>query len=153
MICKRITTKKGSLIAHEMKVGLLDTISMLIGCRESIANRLPDGKRPDVMRIDRRRGILFLGDGKNTETPGNLDTQVRLMEYIRWLSAHLGFPKRIGIFTICFGRGSDAVGWVETISMLTNEAGIRFSDHGIERFAYNFNVVWFLFFSNNSQNK
>ena len=52
---------------HESNVRFLDTLAILSGCKEHISSSLPDGKRPDVMRVNSKRRLLFIGEGKNTE--------------------------------------------------------------------------------------
>lgn len=137
---------KDRLELHDDKVRFLDSLAVLMGCKESLGGQLPYGERPDVLRTDRKHGVLFIGDGKNTESPGYTDTQVRLLRYFRWLSAHVSSNKeRIGIFSICFGKVYDSDGWVEAISMLAHEAGLSCQEYGIETFGLGLNVVWFVY--------
>ncbi len=129
---------------HDQMVKFLDTLAVLIGCKGSIGGQLPDGLRPDVLRIDAKHGVLFVGDAKYTETPRCLDTQVRLQGYLRWCLAHVLHDNRVGVFAICFRKWSDAKRWVEVVSLLGREVGLSFSGHGIERFDTNLFVVWFV---------
>lgn len=134
----------GRLAEHDLRVRFLDTLAVLVGYKESLGGQLPDGLRPDVLRYDSRKGRLFVGDAKNTESPGCLETQVRLLRYLRWLYAHSCSGERSGVFAICFGKSSDARGWVNTVSLLGREAGICFTEYEVERFTQGMLVAWFL---------
>lgn len=137
---------KDRLELHDDKVRFLDSLAVLMGCKEAISCGLPYGEHPDVVRVDSKQGVLFIGDGKNTESPAYKDTQVRLLRYFRWLSAHVSSNKeRTGIFSICFGKVSDSDGWVEAILMLAHEAGLSYQEYGIETFGPGLNVVWFVY--------
>lgn len=133
----------GGLPSHERRVRSLDALATLIGCRETLGPCLPDGLRPDVLRIDSRRGALFIGDAKDTESPGNRATQARLQTYLRWLAAHAASGRGSGIFAIGFGRGADAPGWVETATLLGREARLRYVAQGVDRFDADLLVAWF----------
>lgn len=135
---------KDRLELHDDKVRFLDSLAVLMGCKEAISCGLPYGERPDIVRVDSKHGVLFIGDGKNTESPKRTDTQLRLLRYLRWLSAHVSDKERTGIFSICFGRRADSEGWVEAILMLAHEAGLSCQEYGIETFGPGLNVVWFM---------
>ncbi len=64
---------------HESRVRDLETLAALAGYTEpaALAWRL----RPDVVRACPRNGALFLGDAKDTETPGCMATRARLRWY------------------------------------------------------------------------
>ena len=134
---------------HDGKVKLLDTLAILLGCRENLNGQLPDGKRPDIIRVNSKQGILFIGDGKNTESPNSQETQSRLLVYLIWLAAHLGRGGRQGIFSICFGNKLSTEKWVKTIVQLGRIAGIAFTYFGFEEFAPDKLVVWFSCTSDN----
>lgn len=134
----------GRQAAHERKVEFLDTLAVLMGCEEKMGGTLPDGRRPDVLRLDSRRWILFIGDAKHSESPGDRETQARLLRYVRWLSAHLTNGGS-GVFAVCFGKDADADAWVATLAMLGHEAGIEPSKRGVERFEPGLTVVWSAF--------
>lgn len=127
------------LTEHDRKVRFLEALATLLGCRETL-RWLPDGLCPDVVRLDTRRGTLFMGDAKHTETPGCKETQTRLLRYLTWFAAHTG----AGIFGICCDRLTDARGWVEVIRILSHEAGIYFRAQGIEQFGPGLKVIWFI---------
>ena len=145
---KRIATiegHKGDLAEHNSRVLFLDTLALLLGCKGSIGGMLPDGRHPDVLRIDKKREILFIGEAKNTETPGFKETQMRLLEYLRWLASHVTKEDRIGLFAICFGEKADSAGWEQTVLMLAREISLVCSGHDIASFSSKLNVVWFIF--------
>ena len=141
---QRSAKPEDRLAVHEYRVQFLNTLAMLLGCKETFGTEFPDGKRPDVLRVDSKGGVLFIGDAKNTESPKCQATQARLLEYLSWLSAHVSRDGRVGIFAICFGRDSDTQGWKETICSLAHQVSLVFSDHGVEKFEPEINVAWFL---------
>jgi len=132
----------GPQATHERKVEFLDALAILMGCEETMGGALPDGRRPDVLRLDSRRRILFFGDAKHSESPGDTETQARLMGYVRWLSAHIG-SGGTGVFAVCFAKDADA--WVATLAMLWHEAGLVPSKRGVERFEPGLTVAWSAF--------
>jgi hypothetical protein len=125
-------------------VEFLDVLAVLVGCEEVLGGSLPDGRRPDVLRADSRRRALFVGDAKHSESPGNRETQARLLGYFRWLSSHFE-GGGLGIYAVCFGRKSDTSAWVETLAMLGYEVGLGYMRRGVERFGPRLVVVWYMF--------
>ena len=69
---------------HEARRGLLETIADVAGYRLAVS--LPDGTRPDVLRLHVNRTGLFLGEAKHTEGPDDLDSVERLRHYLGWLA-------------------------------------------------------------------
>jgi hypothetical protein len=136
---------KNRLNIHDSNVRFLDTLAILSGCKEHINTSLPDGRRPDVIRVNTKRRLLFIGEGKNTESPGCLNTQERLWVYLRWLSAHLYREDSVGILAICFKKEYDNNKWVETITSLSRDMNLLCFDYGTVKFGSGVNVVWFLF--------
>lgn len=141
----RVNPLKDRLSVHNDKVRFLDALAVLMGCKEAIGGALPYGEHPDVVRVDSKHGILFIGDGKNTESPGCTDTRLRLLRYLRWLAAHVSDRDRSGIFSICFGRKADSEGWLETVGILAHEAGLPCPEYGVTSFGPGLNVVWFVY--------
>lgn len=131
------------LSVHTKEVQFLDALAVLIGCKEAIRG-LPDGKIPDVIRADTKRGVLFIGDAKNTEPPECLETQARLMTYLEWLSAYISGRDGKGVVAICFTRDTHKIRWARAMASLLNEANLFYSEFGIEKFDGQFNVLWFL---------
>ena len=133
------------LVVHEERVGFLETLATLMGCCDPFADEFPDGRRPDVLRTDPRLTVLFVGDAKNTESPGNVETQARLLGYIRWLAAFVERGAGIGIFALCFGTAGHTPTWVATILMLAREVGLETAEQGVEHFGPGLIVAWFVF--------
>jgi hypothetical protein len=133
---------------HNSMALFLDALAILVGCRDSIGGVLPDGKRPDVLRIDLDREILFMGDAKNTESTGNKETLVRLLSYLRWLASHIAKSDRIGIFAICFVERADSTKWENAVLMLAREIDLMCTEFGTNTFGLGLNVAWFIFRAN-----
>ena len=94
---------------HQSKVSFLETLSELIGCSQTFS--LGDGTIPDVIRINQNQDILFIGDAKESETPGNTTTQRKLNGYLEWLKVFCQRKSNYGIFAICHKGGKDINGW------------------------------------------
>ena len=117
---------------HEELVRLLDAMAHLIGCVEGFGGYLPDGRCPDVVRLDRRRNVLFVGDAKDTETPGNTATQCRLLAYVRWTKAFVESRGGIGVLAVCIDDKTESDRWLRLLNTLGHEVGIVFRGYGIE---------------------
>lgn len=133
------------MAVHNCKVEFITTLAELLGCRGQMGNEFPDGRRPDVLRIDLRRCILFVGDAKHTESPGCKATQSRLREYLHWLSVHVSRESRLGIFTICFSKESEIPKWIKTVSLLGAGVDLNCKDFGVKQFEPGVIVTWFVF--------
>lgn len=134
------------LTRHDSLVRVLDALAVLSGVHERLPvllTCLPDFTRPDVVRVDRRRKILFVADAKNTETPGNLATQVRLRGYLAWLNA---FLRRGGsaVFVLCFEAEVFVSSWTETVFMLANELSMDSPNLLVSSFPPRITVIRFL---------
>jgi hypothetical protein len=129
---------------HKEGTVLLDTLATLVGCHASLEAGLPDGLRPDVIRLDLSSGRLFVGDAKHSESPASIHTQGRLLNYLRWFAAHLRSGRGDGVFAVCFSRVSDTYIWVEALNMLADEAGVEHASVRHERFPGGMTLVWFL---------
>ena len=106
---------------HEERRRTLDALAILGGCREPLLPFFPDGRRPDVLRFDRARRHLFVGDAKDTETPGCRDTRVRLGLYASWLQAN-ALVAGIGTLALC--HPADAGGrWLDLLEVVAEEQG------------------------------
>ena len=134
-------TAAGRQAQHERKVEFLDALAVLAGCEETMGGALPNGSRPDVLRLDSRRRILFIGDAKHSESPKDRETQARLLGYARWLSTHVR-SGGAGVFAVCFTRESDTDAWVRTIGMLGHEVGLPDTERRVERFEPGLTVAW-----------
>jgi hypothetical protein len=135
----------GHTVAHEDRVRFLDSLAVLVGCHESVGQEFPDGRRPDVLRTDSRRGVLFMGDAKCTESPCSRSSQSRLLAYLRWMEIHVGNAGHMGVMAVCSGAGKESSGWGATIQLLACEAGLTYDARGQQDFGRKFSVVWFLF--------
>lgn len=49
---------------HERLVDFLDNLAIMLGCIQTLHGQLPDATRPDVIRLNTNKGILFVGDAK-----------------------------------------------------------------------------------------
>jgi len=107
--------------AHGFRVDFLDTLAVLAGCTENLKGQLPDGKQPDVLRVNRKHRTLFIGDAKDSETPNCQATRFRLFNYFRWLAVHMTKENTRGVFALCFGKAIEIHGWVETLTELAHE--------------------------------
>lgn len=68
---------------HEARRVLLQTIADAAGYRLPMS--LPDGRRPDVLRLHVDCEGLFLGEAKHSEGPYDLNSIDRLRHYLSWL--------------------------------------------------------------------
>lgn len=71
-------------VVHEDRAHTLAAMATLAGYVIGI-DALPDGSRPDVLRVRPGDDSLFVGDAKATETAGNVDTATRLARYVSFL--------------------------------------------------------------------
>lgn len=138
----RVRQTGGPSEAHEDRRRALDALAILTGHTAALPWGFPDGLRPDVLRCDLSRSSLFVGDAKEVETPGCLETRVRLLRYIRWVASHVQTGRRTATLAICFGPASQARGWQETLEVLSHEAGMEPILCQHDRLGSGFNVVW-----------
>jgi hypothetical protein len=131
-----------ALAEHDKKARLLNDLAILLGCDGGLHSGFPDGRRPDVVRIDVVRQILFIGDAKQTETPRCEMTRIRLRNYLRWLRAHVCDAERLGIFALCFEKRSHRKGWSQTIIDTAALVGLQTHRHGFCSFGERLNMVW-----------
>jgi len=119
-------------VRHDERVALLDTLAALAGFSTEAQPRvLPDGGRPDVLRVDAIGRRIFIGDGKATETPGNEQTRRRLRHYARWGILASGYGEVI--LALCVGRTWEAGRWASLLRELGRDGTItRLSVAAIE---------------------
>jgi hypothetical protein len=109
---------------HEGRVAVLDTLAVLAGFATDARPRvLPDGSRPDVLRVDQLRRRIFIGDGKASETPGREETRRRLRHYAAWGVRASGYGEVT--LALCVGRPSDAGRWATLLRDLSRETKVR----------------------------
>jgi hypothetical protein len=83
---------------------------------------LPDGSRPDVLRVDVPGRRLFIGDAKDVETPGNAATHARLARYVAW--GVVAAPRSLEVVVaICHGRPAESWQWVGSLVAAMKTAG------------------------------
>src|SRR5437773_213074 len=107
--------------AHEYRVEILRVLSDLIGCFEEIGGQFPDSRRPDVLRINKSKQLLVLGEAKNSESPNTAATLARLFGYLRWVRAHISQRGRIAVFALCCKRTSNVTAWQNSVACLASE--------------------------------
>jgi len=139
---KRARSNAAALARHNRRAALLDSLALLSGCTATVPGGFPDGGRPDVLRLDLSRRLLFVGDAKNTEPPTCRETQARLMAYIRWLSAHVQFTRGRAVLAVCFARRGHSGGWRRTLSLLAEEAALMVEQEGVRDLADGCSVAW-----------
>jgi hypothetical protein len=133
------------LSVHDFGAKFLEALAILLNCNESIGAQLPDGCCPDVLRVNTRNNVLFVGDAKVNESPGCRQTQARLLRYFSWLSAYIRRPGALGLFAICFHNRLDENGWLRMVELLSNEVGLTSGKGGVVKFDSHLFVAWFLF--------
>ncbi|MGH9957616.1 MAG: hypothetical protein ACREBC_10890 [Pyrinomonadaceae bacterium] len=133
------------LSVHDFAAKFLEALAILLNCNEGIGARLPDGCCPDVLRVNTRNNVLFIGDAKVTESPGCRQTQARLLRYLSWVSAHVRRPRALGLFAICFPNRSDGEGWISMVELLGDEVGLTRGKRGVVEFDSQLFVAWFLY--------
>jgi hypothetical protein len=108
---------------HEERRRTLDALAILGGCRELLLPFFPDGRRPDVLRFDSERRHLFVGDAKDTETPGCSETRTRLVHYASWLRAN-ALVAGSGTLALCHPDTGGAK-WAKLLENVALEQGFR----------------------------
>ena len=110
---------------HEKRVAILGALANLTGCKQRVS-RLPDGRIPDVLQINSESNALFVGDAKHTETPGNVETRLRLLGYLHWIALHSSRDRSSqAFFALAVGNPWHVSAWKEELYHLSCEAGIR----------------------------
>lgn len=135
------TDTQGISPTHERRTDFLRSLAFLAGFNSRPWVTLPDGRIPDVLLFRPADRGLFIGDAKDTETPGTRQTQARLLSYMHWYRAHLLHPLAQGIFAVCFGDCHQKNEWLRLIRFLSHEVcltGLEFSE---DRFASGLHVA------------
>lgn len=109
--------------SHRYRTSVLTCLSNLTGCREELPS-FP-GAWPDVLRVDRSRLRVFIGDAKHTETPQGLDTRARLAKYVDAALQALEAGWEEAILVVCFGRAREDRSWLELLAGLAHAGGLR----------------------------
>jgi hypothetical protein len=121
-------------VNHEQRRALLESLAILAGFTECLSS-LPDGSRPDILRVNSRCGCVFIGDAKDSETGTSDDTCRRLSRYMRWV-----FRLRRGsggsVMALCFGHPDHLYRWASLLKTLTfgsrNEFSVHFCELGTD---------------------
>ncbi len=123
---------------HEERVDILDQLSRLAGC--TVRCTLGPGLLPDVLLAHASSRLLFLGEAKRSETPGNIETERRLRRYLRAvrpLQRH-GYAIRLAV---C-GDRSEAAKWSKLLSRLAASERLAVSVSGSADVGCAERVVW-----------
>jgi hypothetical protein len=105
---------------HEERVKLLDSLATLLGATTQL-RALPDGKRPDVLRVSLQSRLLFVGEAKDSERATATEAMVRLSHYLPWIVSHARGGGTSILALCCAPRESAA--WSVAIIQLAAEAG------------------------------
>jgi hypothetical protein len=130
---------------HEFRVALLEALSDLIGCFEEIGGQFPDSRRPDVLRVNKFKQLLLVGDAKDSESPRTAATLARLFGYLRWVQAHVARKGRVGIVVLCCKRTSEVNAWKESIVSLASELDLTPSFVQFSTLTRHDALVWCVF--------
>lgn len=131
--------------AHRERTELLRSLGVLFGCVQEVPGGFADGTRPDVLRSDAPKAVLFVGEAKDTESPGNTETQLRLLAYLRWINAYIRRGGQRAIVAVCFGTAAHTKRWRDTLAFLSVEADLVPLQSGSERFDIKARIVWCLY--------
>jgi len=126
--------------AHEERASLLEALALLCGCPAGFRG-FPDGTEPDVLQGGGSR--LFVGDAKETETPGGRETRVRLDGYFGWVRAHLSAHGGQVLFALCFGVERQGLAWRRLLLYLAFRRHLRVVAAGLDPFSPDY-VAWVL---------
>jgi hypothetical protein len=107
---------------HERRVALLEDLATLAGFYAE-APRFTVRGVPDVLRISPRSKNLFICDAKDTETPGNLQTQLRLLRYMVDAREYATSGRSV-LFGVCTRTANNFGAWPKNIRMLAAGASI-----------------------------
>ena len=103
--------------SHEVRRVLLQTIAEVAGYRLGLT--LPNGRRPDVLRLHVNRPALFLGEAKHTEGPSNVCSIDRLRAYLDCL--HPFCRRDVGsLLAIAHPRGLERA-WRDRVDWLCQD--------------------------------
>lgn len=125
-------------LVHEQRVGLLDQLGRLAGC--TVPSSLGRGLDPDVLLSHPKCRLVFLGEAKRSETPGNAETTMRLRRYFRALR-HLqrnGYAARVAL---C-GDPLEAARWSRVLSLVATSERAAASATGVTDVDLGERVVW-----------
>lgn len=128
-------------LRHEERRKFLDALAVLCGYPTLLMSGLADGGAPDVIRMNGTTRGLFIGEAKDSETPGNTETRKRLAGYLAWFMSHLAAGGE-GVFSVCCGRAGEAEAWRLTLDDLSRQAGRESLGFQVDVFASDLVIVW-----------
>lgn len=128
----------GPSLKHEERVKLLDQLAHLAGC--TVAWPAGSGLSPDVFLASPSRRLVFLGEAKRSETPGNSSTERRLRRYLRVMRRlqRAGFGARVAICA----DPLEAVRWTKLLGRLAASEHLSVYSSGSADLAEGERVVW-----------
>jgi hypothetical protein len=106
--------------AHERRVADLLTLATLAGFTADLA--IEGHLRPDVVRANFSSRRFFLGDAKETESPGCANTRRRLLRYARAARAWTCSGEGV-VIALAFKTPAHARGWLHLLAEATRVAG------------------------------
>lgn len=137
-----------SRVDHEARALTLSTLANLAGFSKRLA-RLPDGRIPDVLQIDIEGRSLFIGDAKDTETPGNAETSARLIAYLRWMKLHVSRKQNsLAVFALCVGNAGHVRAWMGLLLYLCHEVDLSPVSIQEKAFGQKHYALWFTIAAN-----
>lgn len=130
-----------SLSPHDQRQVILESMAILAGYSTALPH-FPDGTTPDVLRVRLQEGSAFIGDAKDTETPRNTATLVRLTHYFRWAKSIRNSGQDVS-FLLCIPPGRKlAADWLNVIFLITKEIKLPCQTSGATRLSSDSALVW-----------
>lgn len=111
------------LVTHEARAQTLETLGRLLGCHRDLRFALPDRSLPDVLLASIDGAVAFLGEAKNTETPGCTASRARIRRYIFWMDGLPGLSTVIAC--VCYGPWQHGAGWLALLRDELRTTGYR----------------------------
>jgi hypothetical protein len=112
-------------VSHEARAQILEALALLSGFTAYEVSTALDVGRPDVLRSDPRCGAFFIGEAKDTETPGRTDTRERLSGYVAFLARAITAGLRGSVFAVCVTDGRVVDEWVALLGALCLDAALE----------------------------
>jgi hypothetical protein len=137
---------------HELRVQFLRSVALLLGCSLPKSNQLPDGVRPDVFGFSLAKGFLFIGESKDSESPGEMPVKARLFSYLKWVAANAA-DGRGTLLVICFKRAREGRRWLTVVTELAEEVCLEFSESGVHSFDRETAIAWFVVTSHSEMHR
>lgn len=125
-------------LVHEQRVALLDQMSRLAGC--TVPCTLGSRLYPDVLLTHPSCRLIFLGEAKRSESPGNAHTERRLRRYLRAVRflQRRGYGLRVAL---C-GDAVESESWARLLSRLALSERVAVAALGSVDVSCGERVVW-----------